>query len=344
MIKEHVLALLTGQGVWLPLFVFVLLGIAIFMVATRLARYADAIADATGLGRLWIGTLLLAAATSLPELTTDVNAALLDVPDIAVGDLLGSTLANMLLLAVLDLVFARRRILQQVALDHVQVGAMAIVLTSLASVAMFSGGWGRIGWVGVDTVTILAVYLFGMHALLQSAHPSSVPAPPMAEQAAAPPLSGTLLRFTIAAVTLAMMAPLLVTAAEAIALESGASQTFVGTMLVGFTTSFPEIAASIAAIRMGALDLAVGNVFGSNAFNMCVLFAADLAYLKGPILAAVSPEHPLTGLVAVLCIALGIMGILARSRQHPTLLRVESLMIVVAYAGGMILLARGLAS
>lgn len=86
--KELLLALLTGRGVWVPLIVFLAAGAVVFVVASRLARHAMPSRTPTGLGRVWIGSVLLAAATSLPELTTDISAARLGSLDIGVGDLM----------------------------------------------------------------------------------------------------------------------------------------------------------------------------------------------------------------------------------------------------------------
>jgi cation:H+ antiporter len=342
-VKALMLAALTGQGVPLPVGAFLLVGIAVFVVASRLTKHADAIADATGLGRIWIGALLLSAVTSLPEITTDVSAARLGALDIGVGDLMGSTLANMLILALLDLVYARRYLLQHAAIDQVLVGSLASVLTAIAGVAIAAGGLGRIGPVGADTLVIVLVYLFGMQAVYAQSRVQPV-AP--TQQMALGESRQTLLRSGLVGIGLAggallALAPVLVIAAEAIAIEAGLSQSFVGTTLVGLTTSFPEIAASIAAVRMGAIDLAVGNIFGSNAFNMCVLFAMDLAYPAAPVLASVGVEHSRTALVAVAMISFGMMGILARAQRRIAIVRVESLLIVAAYAGGTWLLARG---
>ena len=161
-VKAFVLELLTGRGPLVPLVTLLGAGALIFLVAARLARHANAIAEATGLGGLWIGSVLLAGGTSLPEVLTDLNAVMFDTPDIGVGDLLGSTLANMLILAILDLVFARRRILHQVAVEHTRVGLLAILLTLMAGIAIWTGGWGRVGHVGLETIAIAVVYGGGM--------------------------------------------------------------------------------------------------------------------------------------------------------------------------------------
>lgn len=339
--SEVILAFLTGRSVLLPLGAFLLLGAAVFMISSRFARQADAIADATGLGRVWIGTVLLAASTSLPELTTGVNAALLDAIDIGIGDLLGATLANMLMLAALDLAYSRRRILDHVSHDHALVGTLAIVLTMIAGAAITASGWGRIGHVGIETLLIVSIYLLGMRAVYGNVHHTAPP-----QQLEIGDTSRTLLRrslvgFALAALGLVITAPLLVLSAEAVAIEGGLTETFVGTLLVGFTTTFPEIAATLAAVRIGALDLAVGNVLGSNAFNMCVLLGMDLAYTRGPLLAHASHEHVLSAQLAVLVIGLGLLGILARRGQRLGPIRIESLLIVLTYGGAVWLLSPG---
>jgi cation:H+ antiporter len=333
------LNLLTGHGVLVPLAAFAAIGTVVFLVASRLARHADAIADATGLGRLWIGTVLLAASTSLPELTTDVDAALLDAPNIGVGDLMGSTLANMLMLALLDLAYRRRQILDHVSSDHVLVGTIAVVLTAIAGAAVASGGWGRIGHVGIETVLMVAIYLLGMRAVYGNMLATTPPDQLELGDTARTLLRRGLVGFGLAALGLLITAPLLVLTAEAIAIEGGLTTTFVGTLLVGTTTSFPEVAATIVAIRLGAIDLAVGNLLGSSAFNMCILLAMDIAYRKGPVLAHVSRDHVLSAQLAVLAVALGMLGILARRGQRLGLVRIESVLIVLTYAGAAWLLA-----
>jgi cation:H+ antiporter len=339
-VHERLLPLLLGHGPLVPLVAFLLCGVAVFLIASRLTRHADEVADATGLGRIWIGTMLLAASTSLPELTTDVNAAAFGTPNIGVGDLFGSTMANMLLLALLDLGYARRRILDHVSRGHVLTAALSIALMCVAAATISAGGWNGAGWIGFETPIILGLYLLGTRAVYDYSRPTTPP-----EQLSIGENSRTLLRrglmgFALSTVGLLLTAPLLVISAQGLAVESALSETFVGTLLVGVTTSFPEVAATIAAVRLGALDLAVGNIFGSNAFNMCVLFAMDLAD-RGPLLAHVSHQHVLTAQFAIMAVSFGILGILIRRGGRIGTLRIWSLLIVLTYAGAAWLLATG---
>lgn len=336
--REIAYALLSGHGVWLPAVVFVLLGSIIFALGSSLARAADIIAETTGLGRAWIGVVLLAASTSLPEITADVDAALMNVPDIGVGDLIGSTLANMLILAILDLVFARRRILQSVAVNQAVIGLLAIVLTLVAGVAIAAHGFATLGWIGIETPLIVVVYLVGMRFFSRLTRESEPRVQLELGEDGRTRRRRGVRTFALATAALAVIAPALVVCADTVSSESGLSKTFVGTMLMGITTSFPEIAAAVAAVRIGAVDLAVGNIFGSSAFNMCVLLLMDLAYRRGPLLANVSSMHLLTTQLAVMCLALGVMAILGKLEKRTGVARFESVLIVASYVTGMWLL------
>lgn len=335
-------SLIGGRGIGLPLAAFALAGVLVFLTASRLARHADAIADATGLGRAWIGALLLASSTSLPELTTDVNAAVLGSVDLGVGDLFGSTLANMLLLALLDLAYRRRNVLDLASPNHALVATLGMIVTTIAAAAIASGGFGRVGHVGVETLLIVAVYVLGMRSVYLSSQPAAPPEQLTLGDTRRSVLRRGLAGFGLGAAGLTITAPLLVLSAEVLAAESGTSTTFIGTLLVGLTTSFPEIAATIAAARLGAFDLAVGNILGSNAFNICILFAMDVSYVHGPVLSQVSRAHVPTAMAGVIAIGFGALGILARRGRAIDRVRVESIAILGVYAGAVWLLARSI--
>ncbi|MFQ5932785.1 MAG: sodium:calcium antiporter, partial [Nitrospiraceae bacterium] len=333
--KAFLQGLLTGHGPYIPLLALLSVSVLIFLVASHLSRHADTIAKETRLGGLWIGTLLLAAATSLPEVLTDVNAAILDAPDIGVGDIFGANMANMMILAVLDLVFARQRVLDRVDRGHAEFGILGIVLMALAGIGIAVGGWGRIGHVGLDTIMIAAVYLGGMRLLYRSAK-IRIPSvqPTHASVSSRLRLRAAAVGFALGATGLLILTPLLVLSAEAVSVEAGISATFVGTLLVGLTTTLPELGTTFSAIRLGAYDLAVGNLFGSVMFNMVVLLLMDVAYPRGPLLATVSRDHLLTILIAVTCLTLGIVAILSRRRRARPL-RLENVLIIATYILGL---------
>jgi cation:H+ antiporter len=336
--KVALLGFLEGHGPLPPLLAIGTVAALVFVLASRLARDANTVAVTTGLGGLWIGSVLLAASTSLPEVFTSVNAAALDAPDVGVADLLGASLANMLILALLDAARPRQRILHHVATEHALLGLLGVILAAMAASAVLVGGWGRLGHAGLETLAIGATYAAGMRLVYRSLaiEPEprgSVPAGARAD------LWGAIARIGLAAAGLAAVTPLLVIAAEVLAKEAGLSVTFVGTVLVGMTTSFPELAATVSAVRLGALDLAIGNVFGSVAFNLVLLLPLDLAY-RGPLLATVRSDHAVAALSLILCVAFGVMAILSRAQRRPGPAAAESTLIVAAYGLGIWFLYR----
>ncbi len=101
--------------------------------------------------------------------------------------------------------------------------------------------------------------------------------------------------------------------AKALAVHNGWGQSFVGTLFVAAVTYLPEAVVSIAAMRIGALDMALGNLFGSNLYNTAILAIDDLAYLPGPLLSAVDPAHAVSALSAMVMSGIAIVGLFCRA-------------------------------
>jgi cation:H+ antiporter len=317
---------------------FVASGLVVVFAGTALARYADAIAEATKIGRIWIGSVLLAGATSLPELTTDVAAVRLGAVDLAVGDLFGSSMANMLILAVIDLLPPRRHVLQRVTLDHALAACLAISLNAFAAVLVLVRNDSSFLWVGPGSFLLFLGYIAGTRAVYR--HAAREPRTPSDDAGLGPEpprLSRAIAGFVVAALAVFVAAPLFAWSAKGIAEISGLGNTLVGTWLVGLATSLPELAASLAAVRMGAFDLAVGNLFGSNACNMAVFLALDLAQ-PGNVFAALDPSHAMSGLFAVVLMSLGLAAIVYRAKRRFAMLEPGSVLMLAGYALGVALL------
>jgi cation:H+ antiporter len=132
-----------------------------------------------------------------------------------------------------------------------------------------------------------------------------------------------------------LAAPVFARSAAELARLTGLGESVVGAWLVGFSTSLPELVASMAAVRMGALDLAVGNLFGSNGFNMVVFVALDLASPGGSVFAALSPAHLVTGLFGMLLTALGLAAIVYRAERRFAMVEPDALLVVAGYVAGL---------
>ncbi|GAB4450394.1 MAG: sodium:calcium antiporter [Anaerolineae bacterium] len=318
---------------------FALSAVLIVIAAVKLAQYSDAISVRTGLGGMFIGTLLMAMATSLPELLTMINSINQEVPSLAAGNIFGSSMFNMFVLALLDLLYRSAYVLRAVAISHVLTASLAVLLTGLAVFLLLVGVEVEIGWVGLDSLALIAAYV-GAVRLIQVSNASNAPPLEMTEAEIealkVPTLRTAVIGFTAATVALVLVTPLLVSSSVGIAEATGLTTGFVGTTLVAIVTSLPEVVTTIAAARIGAFDLAVGNLFGSNVFNIFSLGLTDLFYSNGRFLGAIDPALAVAGLTALLLTCLASIAIAARvERRRFSLI---GILVIVGYFGGMWLL------
>lgn len=317
--------------------VFVAGGGVLTLAGVLLARAGDELAERTGLGRLFVGMLIVALATSLPELVTDVAAAAADAPDLAVGDLFGSSMANMAILAVIDLGH-RGRVWPRVELGHARVASVAIALTALAAMAVLTPVGVQVGWVGIDTVAIAVGYIAAVAWIRRSpigraGEAEVLPTPLGLTRNERGPLRPTVLRFAVATALVLASAPVVAYSGREIAVASGLGETFVGTALVAISTSLPELVTALAAVRIGAHDLAVGNLFGSNAANMALLVLVDLAYTPGPLLGAVDGGQAVAAMGAILLMGLALAAIVHGIETRIRRLEPDAIVVILAYIG-----------
>lgn len=327
--------------IWLE---FALSATLVVLAAIKLAEYADDIALRTKLGGMFIGTLLLAGATSLPELLTALSSISQQVPELAAGSIFGSSMFNMLLLAVLDLVNPRSRILRNVAVNHALSAGIAVLLTSLAVFFLVADVEIQVGWVGLDSLILMGMYLLGMVLIFSKNSQLTHVEQAGGDQerqiiALIPPVVG----FLGAAVVLILVTPWLVRSSVGIADITGLSAGFIGAILVAVVTSLPEVVTVVAATRIGAHDLAVGNLFGSNIFNIFALASVDLFYFQGRFLSTVDPALTLAGMAGLLLTSLGLVTTVAQIERRFLVVELDAMLIILGYVGAMLLLySRGI--
>jgi cation:H+ antiporter len=319
--------------VWIA---FTLCAAVILFAGVRLSYYGDAIAEKTGLGRTWIGVVLLASVTSLPELMAGISSvALANVPDIAVGDALGSCMFNLLLLAFLDLAGGSSPLSARAHQGQVLTASAGILLLGVFTIALHLGPrMPGVGWVGWHTVVLLVLYMGVMRLVFAYERRRVAEFVEKVGDENYSSLTRThaySMYALYAALTLAA-ATYLPYAGEEIARSTGLGQSFVGNILIAASTSLPEIVVSWAALKMGAVDMAFGNLFGSNLFDMAILGIDDLFYTPGVLTAHVAPSHAIPAIAAMMMTAVAILGLTYRSTRKTLLLAWDSWGIVSIYS------------
>ena len=278
----------------------------------RLSRSADRLARHHGWGRGVAGLAMLATVTSLPELSSGISAvAWVGSPDLAVGDVLGSCVFNLAFLGVVDAVWRQPPMYRHASGTHLLTAAFGVVTLGLVAMSLLLAGRApRLFHVGVYSPAMLALYVLALTCV--SRHERAL-------MAQAEPATGTPVdvrtewrEFGLAAGVVALAGAWLPQVADRLAQALGLSPGFVGTLWLAFATSLPEIAVTLAAMRLGALDLAIANLLGSNLFNLVVLALDDAFYLRGPLLADAAPMHALTAVAAIVMTGLVMIGLVMR--------------------------------
>lgn len=291
-----------------------------------LSRSADRLADMHGWGRGWVGLALLATVTSLPELASGISAvAWVDAPNLAAGNALGACVVNLAFLVVVDTLQRDQPMYRQASTTHLLSAGFGVVMLGFVALGLVLGERApAVVHVGLTSPLLLGLYLLalrGVHAHEQQARTAAVEALQVAPTARAS-LQREWQRFGLATAVVIIAGSWLPEAADALAQALGLSRSFVGTVLMAVVTTLPEMAVTLAALRLGALDMALGNLLGSNLFNVLVLAVDDLFYAKGPLLAHVAPVHAGTAITAMVMSGLVIVGLVMRPQGR--VLRVAS--------------------
>ena len=304
---------------------------------TKLSQYGDIIAEKTGLGRTWIGVVLMASVTSLPELVTGVGSVTFaGVPDIAAGDVLGSCVFNMLIIALLDAVHKPMPISTKAHHGHVLSAGFGIIMLGAVAMSLFFGNRiAPLGWIGSYTILFMTIYFVAMRMVyFYEKRQLAEFVKEMAVELRYEDIStkNAVINYAANALVVIIAAIFLPGIGEGIAEATGLGQTFVGNIFIAISTSLPEVVVSFAALRINAVDLAIGNLFGSNIFNIFILAIDDILFTKGPLLSFVNQSHMISALSAIVMTAIAIIGLTYRAEKKRMFIAWDSVVILMTYA------------
>lgn len=318
-------------------YLYFLIAAAITVAASiKLSQYADVMSEKTAMGGMMVGTLLLAGATSLPEVSTSFSAAAIGNADIAVGNMIGSNLFNLFILAAFDFLLRRRKIMEQASRDHIYTSLLGILLTILIILAL----WLRIDvsilGVGLDALIIAVSYVAGMVIISKVSQKNPEAALETDEAAPDNPsrnlsAKGAITRFVIAALVILGAGTALSISADEIAEITGIGSSFMGSFLVAATTSLPEAISVFIALRLNNVNMAVGAILGSNVFNMIILALSDPVYSAGPILSYVSGANMIIAVGVLIMSLLSLYLLMKRKTASTALYAIPSAVIIVIY-------------
>jgi cation:H+ antiporter len=322
---------------------FIICTAVIVYSGTQLSKYGDIIAEKTGLGKVWIGMVLMASVTSLPELVTGISSVTFaGVPNIAIGDVLGSCVFNILIIAILDAVYRIMPISAKAHRGNILSAGFGIILLCMVTISLFLGKHiSPLGWIGPYSLFFIIIYFVAVR-LVYFYEKRQISA--LIKEKAVElrykdiPTKTAVVRYSLNAVVVIIAATFLPNIGEGIAKTTGLGQTFVGNIFIAISTSLPELVVSLTAVKIDAIDLAIGNLFGSNIFNIFILAIDDIFFIKGPILSFVNINHIISALSAIAMTTIAIIGLTYRAEKKPLLLAWDSIGIVLVFVINLMLL------
>ena len=331
--------------------VFVVSAAIVAVVGTRLAGAAAVLARRTGMGQAVTGALFLGASTSLSGIVTSVAAAAGGHPELAASNAVGGIAAQTVFLAIADRLYRKANLEHAAASDENMLqGALLIGLLSLPLLSAFAPEVALFG-VHPTSIVILVAYVLGQRLIIvakgqemwqprmtEQTHRERQHEPGGAPAKGEPSLAVVWASFAAAAIAVGVSGYFLAQSGVAVADRTGLSETVLGGLFTAVTTSFPELVTVIAAVRMGALTMAVSDIMGGNAFDVIFLAVADMAYRDGSIYHGMGQRPIFLVMLTILLTATLLMGLIRRERHGIANIGFESFLLLLFYAGGFIII------
>lgn len=329
--------------IWVEL---IICGGLIIFASTLLSKYGDVIAEKTGLGRAWVGAILIAGITSLPELASGISAVVwLNAPNLAAGAVMGSCLFNLMLIAVMDLAYQPGRVLSKAQEVHILSGGLGVLLLGIVAMGVLLGpGLNGIGLFGIGLLSIVIAVLYAvggrMIAGLEKERMGEVLEKEAREQDYAD--ISKIRAFTIfisSGLVVILLGIWLASIGDRLSMTTGLSRSFVGNLFLAVSTSLPEIATSLTAIRLKAIDLAIGNVLGSNLFNVLLLSIYDIADGRANFWSSLNNANGFAAVMTMMMTGVVIISLMYRaSPRTPYRVSWDGVALIFMYLGSIMTL------
>ncbi|WP_281658547.1 sodium:calcium antiporter [Halobacillus sp. Cin3] len=310
-------------------FIFLLSAVIVVFAAVQLNRFGDVISRKSTLSGAVVGTFLIAGATSLPELTTSLTAVYIDNPDIAVGNMLGSNVFNLLIIAVVDMIYRKRKMFNAIdEKQHMPTAVAGILFTLIVVAALILPFDFSLFNIGIEMFILVGLYIAATRFMNQGEEEE------MDEAAAAGKdytLKTAVIGFIVAALIVFAAGSALSISGDQLAQQTGMSSSFVGSFLIAASTSLPELVTVLVAMKMSNYGMALGSILGSNLFNLQLLAVTDVFYQKGAILQSLSSTHLPVALLSTAMLFLTVFMVNRKPKENSFRYAVPSLIMIVIY-------------
>jgi cation:H+ antiporter len=332
-------SLLASFPLWAVIAVFIVCAGVILVVGARLSRIADILADRTGLGEAVAGTVLLGASTSASGTVTSVVSAGSGNVDLSVSNALGGIAAQTVFLAVADITYRKANLEHAAASTSNLTQCTVLILLLAATVLAVQLPDVSLFAIHPLSIALVVIYLFGVRLSSRDRDaPMWQPKETTATRKDLPDdasqdhsLTRLVVGFVFLVLAICVAGYVVARAGADIAERTGIGESAVGALMTATATSLPELVTTLAAVRQGALQLAVGGIIGGNMFDVLFLTASDIAYRDGSILHAVDTQSTIWAMIGLIMTAVLLLGLIRRERHGIANIGFESALIIAIY-------------
>ncbi|WP_101846716.1 sodium:calcium antiporter [Halobacillus sp. Marseille-P3879] len=309
---------------------FIGAALATFFVASRLTMFGDAVKEKTKASSAFMG-IIIGIAISLPELTSSVTAVAIDAPDLAVGNLIGSNLFNIMGLAIFDLVYRRHQVMTHATAESKLYAWLVVFLTLIILVGLTLTLPTHIFHVSYSTIVVVLLYFIGTKWINDRTEYKGRKIKREIKRYKDYTYKQVVTYFIMAAVGIMIIGSVLTVTAERISTITGLGTSFVGSFLVAISTSLPDAVSVGTAMKLRRFNLGVSSLLGSNAFNLVILALTDIIYFRGGLLGEAGKSNLITGSASIVFIFLIIYSISRRKSQASFTYMLPSILIITGY-------------
>ncbi|WP_302632022.1 sodium:calcium antiporter [uncultured Clostridium sp.] len=264
--------------------IYLALAIAVVLLSIKASVYVDLLDKNTKLSGAFIGGVLLSAVTSLPELLTSLSSTVwLKNPGLSLGNILGSNLFNMTIIAMLIILWTSNFKKSNISKSHSYTAWVTLAIYVAVALNMLNIVNFEVVTISITSIIILVLYTLGVKTM---SNDDSGTADEFKDETAVTTLLSLkqiIIRFILVSIGLVISSILITYVTDIIAARLNLGASLAGALLLGIATSLPELTSCVSLVKIGNFNVSVGNIVGSNLFNFLIIFISDVLFIGGTV-------------------------------------------------------------
>lgn len=264
--------------------IYLALAIAVVLLSIKASVYVDLLDKNTKLSGAFIGGVLLSAVTSLPELLTSLSSTVwLKNPRLSLGNILGSNLFNMTIIAMLIILWTSNFKKSNISKSHSYTAWVTLAIYVAVALNMLNIVNFEVVTISITSIIILVLYTLGVKTM---SNDDSGTADEFKDETAVTTslsLKQIIIRFILVSIELVISSILITYVTDIIAARLNLGASLAGALLLGIATSLPELTSCVSLVKIGNFNVSIGNIVGSNLFNFLIIFISDVLFIGGTV-------------------------------------------------------------